>query len=106
MEQVWDALACHGAPLMVLGEETCSPREDSLQQSLISAIDDLENRPQQPAHFRKTQALESLLLALHDHYPAVFQSLPQRVQSGLPKQVEGRHIKMRRIASARLAVYL
>ncbi len=74
LEQVWDALACHGAPLMVLGEATNNVSETTLQLTLNSAVDDLKNRPQQTAHYRKKQALETLLLELHDNFPEVFRS--------------------------------
>ena len=91
---------------MVLGEAVPELSETSLRHTLILAVADLAARPQQADSYRKTEALASLLLALHDHYPTFFATLPQQVQTGLPKEVEGRHIKMRRIALASVAAYL
>ncbi len=106
MERVWDVLAAHGAPLTVMKQGNDVVGEASLIEALLAAVDDLADHPDQTDVDRKNQALASLLLALRDHYPDVFKTLPAKVRARIPDPVEGRHIKMRRMASARLAVYL
>ena len=108
-ERVWDQLAQHGAPLSCKQDPTGKPTEASLAETMILASQDLKAHPNQDDKARKIEALEALVLALSLHYPSYYNGLIQRskqITSWLPQDITGRHIKLKRIASAILATYL
>lgn len=56
---------------------------------------------------REVQAITGLLWAIHDHYPAVWRDLDAGLRSWWSKQpLQRSHIKLRRMALAKLGDYL
>lgn len=106
----WDLFAFYGAPLMVQQ----LPRRDRLSsiemlQCLRESCLELKYHPEIQDRERKLEATQAFLLALQGHYPTFFKKycMPSELISKIvPKHISGRLIKLKRIASARLADYL
>ena len=105
-EAIWDRLAAHGAPLGAEQAISAAVTGETLIKTLDDAVRDLNSRPGQSNFKRKQEALEALLLAISFHHRSVFETFPDRIRFQVPDKISGRHIKLKRIASAYLAKYL
>jgi transcriptional regulator with XRE-family HTH domain len=106
----WDALVSLGLPLAARQERQMVRDEEKLLKHLRRAVamnhGEGETQPYEP---RLVEALQALLLALRDHYPTLWRRSLARstsVSAWLPAEIDGRLIKLRRLARARLGEYL
>lgn len=98
----WDRLAALGAPLMSEERQAFPRTIDALQREIARALT-------APRTERQQEALIALLAALRDHYPQVFARCYRRspqVQDLLETPIQGRLIRLRRLAASALAEYL
>lgn len=115
----WDALARCGAPLVTSVPATAasnrlgrafSPTRELLLGHLRDACFELMTSPenvQDPS--RKKEAVQALLLALKIDFPTFFSKYCEKsalLRDCAPSKIDGRLIKLKRLASARLAEYL
>ncbi len=103
----WDELCFLGAPMMgqsPTGHFSTPTRERLIQLIRLASLD-----PEILENDRKKESLQSLLLAIHDHYPRIFKkylSNQKFLYEIYPKEISGRLIKLRRIALAKISEYL
>jgi transcriptional regulator with XRE-family HTH domain len=115
----WNLLARLGVPITSDGSEASadSPQKKGdrsaalLMNELKRAAFELNGQSEDPERPRKRDAVQALLLALHDHFPAFYKAQCESVpvlHELLParKEITGRIIKLRRIAIANLVEYL
>ena len=114
----WDALAACGAPLFASGPGPrrgpvgAAPRasRELLLRSLREACLDLSGpNPADEDRERKVEAVQAVLMALEAHFPSLFARqirAPVFERFSSPKEPSGRLIKLKRLATARLASYL
>lgn len=106
----WPLLARAGVPI---SEETEEINEMPIQlqdvvRELILATEQL-GRETGSDHERDKEAIQSYLLALKLHFPRRFEKAVSSIETlvkWMPKEISGRHIKLARIAKARIAQYL
>ncbi len=100
---LWKNLAICGAPIMLDKLSKTIPNKKILINTLKSVLKTSLNS-------KEKEALESFLLALQMHFPSFFKSniFPHFKLHPLLKlrNITGKHIKLKRIAHARLATYL
>jgi transcriptional regulator with XRE-family HTH domain len=103
----WDALVALALPLSTRSDSTARRTSfDQLPTLIRSAASEVAS---QGEGSRERDALEALLLALHIHYASLYRSWfadSPVVGALLPTSPTGRHIKLARIARARLAEQL
>lgn len=105
----WDALASLGLPLSSQGAARQPVRIDDLPELIAQAALELSDETAGAPQQRKRESLQALLLALSSHFPSVYRKWFRRaplVNALLPATPSGRHIKLARIALARLATQL
>jgi len=104
----WDRLADLGAPLEERAKTAPSPRSLTLLiQNMKLAAVELKSHPE--GRNRHQEALQALLIALRDHFPAVYAKhcASSRLLVALTQvPLNGKIIKLRRQALARLVEYL
>ncbi|MBN2341744.1 MAG: helix-turn-helix transcriptional regulator [Deltaproteobacteria bacterium] len=105
----WGRLIKLGLPLALKSECPVEPSEDILIAALHEAVYWYLESPVSGFHPREIDALESLVLALSIGWPSAFRRCALEVPSLhrlLPTTVNGRHIKLYRLARSRLSTYL
>ena len=105
----WGRLAALGLPLAIHAGDTVSPSERQLTAALKEAARWYQESPISRLRPREREALESLVLAVYRGWPAVYgrcaAAIPD-LAGILPPHVDGRHIKLYRLARSRLGEYL
>ena len=106
----WDTLSALGIPIMAkTPPKSFKPSSDSLVRNLKTACLELLYKKDIESRGRKKEVIEATLLAIRDHYPTFFKN---KIQSSslllkfVPRDITGRHIKLRRLALARISSYL
>ena len=106
----WDALASLGLPLSAADPRAVVRDEEALVRHIRRAAAALAEEVVEPgSSARHVEALQALLLALRDHYPSLWRRALGRatsVSALMPMEIDGRLIKLRRMARARLGEYL
>ena len=106
----WDLLALCGAPLtQITPRPSIRASRRLLRDQVLLAAAELSIKSPIPDRERKMEALQAVLVALRDHYPAIFKSefsKAELVQKLMPKDLSGRIVRLRRLALANLAEYL
>jgi transcriptional regulator with XRE-family HTH domain len=107
----WESWAELGVPLLAhAGQENRNSSTPSQQRArLESLLDPTLIALSFEAKEREREAFEGFLLALALDYPETFQTLKKRhrlLEHFLPKELSGRHIKLKRIATSVLCTYL
>jgi transcriptional regulator with XRE-family HTH domain len=106
----WEAWASLGVPLLAKPQETPRTNAPSQMRSKLEALlDPTLIALSFEAKEREREAFEGFLLALALDYPETFQTLKKRhrlLEHFLPKELSGRHIKLKRIATSVLCTYL
>lgn len=117
----WKLFAKCGAPIMEVlngrlgkGYQSAKPNADMLIRCILDVslelMDNIIIENGNTFDFeRKKDALQAILLALHDHYPTDFKNVVMKspvVKSLYPKKVTGRLLKLRRLALASIAEYM
>lgn len=104
----WSVLAAMGLPLR--GRTGGGPRDArSLRRHIQCAALEVSRDAGLPDRERKVECLQALLLAIHRHYPSRFRAWFRRsalIRDLLPKDPDGRAIKLSRIALAPLSEIL
>jgi transcriptional regulator with XRE-family HTH domain len=105
----WDELAAYGLPLQPREIRHVRKARECFFMAMCRACSSFEQEAHVPDFFRKKEVLIGTLLALKLHYLGFFKELClkcPRVESLLPTVIEGRHIKLKRLALAQLSTYL
>ena len=99
-----DTLIPYGLPL---NAETPVTAIRPHRAALTQMLEALGSNLPQKLDSREQQSLHGFLLALHDHYPDYWQSLPSSFHNWLNRQkLNGPVIKLRRLALDHLSAYL
>ena len=105
----WEALVDHGLPLSKQSSATQPPTAGGLLHHLRLAARDIDRGLATDDAERKRESLEALLLALATSFPSSYRKWFARsrlFERFTPNCPNGRVIKLKRIAEARLAEYL
>ena len=106
----WDVLVSYGLPLQSqLPIKSLTKTQGELLKVLSGACSLKKQKKTDPELARKKEALIGLLLALKLHYSSIYRKLCQKCPIAdrlLPKAINGKHIKLKRLAMARLGTYL
>ena len=105
----WDALSELGLPLRPRNERRGPRTRALLLRELRKAALELAGDSGMPDRERKAEGLAALLLAIRIHYPSLYRRSIARsplLASMEAKTMTGRLIKLKRVASQRLAGYL
>lgn len=100
----WELLCFWGVPLTSEKVKRTSNRDEFFNE-LIQACLEIQG---QDIHvegvLRKKEAVQAMLLALQTHWPHYYKLLSKApvIKAMTPKEVSGRHIKLRRVCLARL----
>ncbi|GEM_PF-6046474 len=105
----WDVLASLGLPITGKNNLNIEKNEDNLIHYLKMGCQNLLDFPDENSP-RMKESIESLLLAIKGHYPTIYKSKISKIkfiiENFTPKQITGRHLKLRRIALSTLGKYL
>lgn len=105
----WNVLVELGLPLQEEGLLKGNVNKNSLKKELIKACIELQAPNKVQDYERKKLCIESMILAMIDHYPSFFKKEFGKVPAVLkfnPKTISGKHIKLRRIALERISRHL
>jgi len=106
----WDILCASGLPMTSFKTKKIKPTSKLLIKNLLLAIRELRMSSCSIIDLeRKRESLIALILSLKIHYPEFFNKLASSfpsIRRMLPKKINGRIIKLKRIAEERLAQYL
>ena len=105
----WDRLCALGLPLTGSMHDGVAPGADELVQQVGLALLELERGEGGQDGERKREALGALILAIANHFPDVYRRHfegSELVRGIVEGPVDGRAIKLQRIARDRLARYL
>ena len=105
----WDVLASLGLPITSKEKNfQIAKSRDNLVHYLKISARSITSGPKQENHSRKLEAIESLLVALRDHYPTFYQKRIKKVpliDNLIPDEISGKHIKLRRLVLASIGEY-
>lgn len=105
----WQEFANLGLPLPYEKLPSFKPTKKLLIQRMRSASLYLRLEREASRNLRKVEAFESLVLAVKENYPKLFQTEFAKsilICSFLPTQPRGKHIKLKRVSETILASYL
>ncbi|GJL53702.1 MAG: hypothetical protein NPIRA02_08340 [Nitrospirales bacterium] len=105
----WDELAAYGLPLQPREMRHVRKTRENFFLAVCRACSSFEQERHLPAFSRKKEALIGTLLAVKLHYAGLYIKLCGMcpvVESLLPHTIEGKHIKLKRLALAQIGTYL
>jgi transcriptional regulator with XRE-family HTH domain len=106
----WDALAALGLPLSAVKPKKVRPGAELLLANLrLAALELAGGAGRDGESERKREALGALLLALKLQFPRFFKkhiAPSPSIARMLPRSIDGRMIKLKRLAERRLSEYL
>jgi len=105
----WDELAAFGLPLHRREIRHVRKTRENFFKAMFRACSIFEQERRLPDFPRKKEALIGILLALKLHYASLYKDLCRRcpmVEQLFHDTIEGKHIKLKRLALAKLGTYL
>ena len=105
----WDELAAYGLPLHSREIRHVRKTRENFFTAMVRACSLFEQERHLPDFARKKEALIGTLLALKLHYAGLYKELCRRcpmVEQLFQDTIEGRHIKLKRLALAQIGTYL
>lgn len=105
----WDELAAFGLPLQRREIRHVRKTRENFFTAMFRACSLFEQERHLPDFPRKKEALIGTLLALKLHYADLYKELCHRcpvVEQLFQDMIEGKHIKLKRLALAQLGTYL
>jgi len=105
----WDELAAYGLPLQPQEIRHVRKTRENFVMAMCRVCSSFEQDRLVPDFSRKREALIGTLLAVKLHYVDLYKELCVRcslVEQLLPRVIEGRHIKLKRLALAQIGTYL
>ncbi|WP_447971851.1 helix-turn-helix domain-containing protein [Nitrospira sp. M1] len=105
----WDELAAYGLPLQRREIRHVRKTRENFLTAMCRACSSLIQERQSPDFSRKKEALIGTLLALKLHYADLYKELCHKcpmVEQLFQDTIEGKHIKLKRLALAQIGTYL